>query len=266
MRLIARKKSGRKGVLIELANVESPKIKEYCGSYFLTTQSFRDNKQHRRIKSQEAKEEYIEEEKALNEFYKDVLHGRPDYILYSDELNDDNTVLQAITGRVPGVQVAGNRILIRGINTILGSTDPLVLVDDVPAEVSILSNIYVRDVDRIEFLKGPSASIYGLRGANGVIAVYTKRGEYMIKGQIEFGLIGYQKPLQFAEDTQKRTALENNELPYTLAWIPELGALSGKPFEIKIKKPETGKYIILKIEGLENQNQPFSEVFSFKIH
>jgi TonB-dependent SusC/RagA subfamily outer membrane receptor len=265
MKIIARKKSGRKAVLIELADMGSPEIREYCGSYFLTTQSFRDNKQHRRVKSQQAKEEYVEEEKALNEFYKDVLHGRPDYILYSDELNDDNTVLQAITGRVSGVQVAGNKIFIRGINTILGSTDPLVLVDDVPAEVSILSNIYIRDVDRIEFLKGPSASIYGLRGANGVIAVYTKRGEYMIKGQLEFGLIGYQAPLQFDDGTPEGDVLKDERLPYTLAWIPELGALNGKPFEVKIKKPEVGRYVILKIEGLGNQNQPFSETFSFKM-
>ena len=53
------------------------------------------------------------------------------------------------------------------------------------------------DVERIEVLKGPSAAIYGIRGANGVIAIYTKRGRFMKKGVLAFDMLGYHRPREF---------------------------------------------------------------------
>jgi TonB-dependent SusC/RagA subfamily outer membrane receptor len=266
MRIIARKPSGRKSLQIELVNYSSPEIKEYNGSYFLTTVSLRDQKAYRTKMARISKEEFKKQEAELDEFYKDVIHGRPDFILYSDELNENLTVLQAIVGRVPGVQVTGDRIIIRGINTIMGSTDPLLLLDDVPTNVSLLKSIYIRDVDRIEFLKGPSASVYGIRGSNGVIAVYTKRGEFMIKGQVDFELIGYHRP-----DNYLKHLLSNNQpnivnnLPQTLLWIPSVQIADKDAFEIKLKKPEKGKYIHVSLEGIDQSHKPFSQLFTIPL-
>jgi len=59
------------------------------------------------------------------------------------------------------------------------STQPLYLVDgitiqDTDGQQLLMFN--AMDVERIEVLKGPSAAMYGSRGANGVIAFYQKRG------------------------------------------------------------------------------------------
>lgn len=78
-----------------------------------------------------------------------------------------------LQGRVPGLQVtADKRILIRGINSINLSTDPLILVDGV--EITDLSTINPNDVKSVDVLKDASSSIYGVRGANGVILITTK--------------------------------------------------------------------------------------------
>ena len=87
---------------------------------------------------------------------------------------------QLLQGKVAGLQIAnttgdptsGIAMTIRGTTSILGSTDPLVIIDGVPGE---LSSIAPDDIESIDVLKdGSAAAIYGTRGSNGVIIVTTK--------------------------------------------------------------------------------------------
>jgi TonB-dependent SusC/RagA subfamily outer membrane receptor len=83
-------------------------------------------------------------------------------------------IYDMIRGRVPGVEVSGKSIKIRGSNSLNISTEPLFVVDGV-----IVNNIEVVDpvtVKSIEVLKGPDASVYGTRGSNGVIVITLKTG------------------------------------------------------------------------------------------
>jgi hypothetical protein len=80
-------------------------------------------------------------------------------------------VFEMIKGEVPGVQVVGNKITIRGIGTINGSTDPLVLVDGVEIPLEGLGAIVPRTVRSINILNSSDASIYGSKAANGVILI-----------------------------------------------------------------------------------------------
>lgn len=89
------------------------------------------------------------------------------------------TIYDMLIGEVAGVRVdmTGNNsanIYIRGKNSINGSSQPLFIVDG--SEVSDISYLNPNDVDRIDVLKDASASIYGVRGANGVIIITTKHG------------------------------------------------------------------------------------------
>ena len=78
--------------------------------------------------------------------------------------------LNVITSGQPG---SGSNIRIRGI-TSFGNTDPLVIIDGVQAS---LSNVNANDIESLQILKDASAAIYGVRGANGVIVVTTKKGK-----------------------------------------------------------------------------------------
>ena len=90
-------------------------------------------------------------------------------------------VFQMIQGRVAGVQVSPNgnggySVVIRGVSSIMGSSEPLYLIDGMPVDADALSSISPCDVDNIDVLKGAEASIFGSRASNGVIAILTKRG------------------------------------------------------------------------------------------
>lgn len=80
-------------------------------------------------------------------------------------------VFDMIKGEIPGVQVSGNKITIRGIGTIYGSSDPLVLVNGVEVSMDGLGAIVPRTIQSINVLNSSDASIYGSRGANGVILI-----------------------------------------------------------------------------------------------
>lgn len=91
-----------------------------------------------------------------------------------NEISTYATVFDYLRGRVPGLEVtANNKIIIRGLNSIYGSSEPLIIVDGV--EVEDISNLNPRDIGNINVLKDGSASIYGARGGNGVIIINTKR-------------------------------------------------------------------------------------------
>jgi TonB-dependent starch-binding outer membrane protein SusC len=74
----------------------------------------------------------------------------------------------------PGVQVTGKTIKIQGgVNSINLSSEPLLVVDGIV--VAGIDDIKPTEVSSIEVLKGSAASIYGSRGANGVILINLKK-------------------------------------------------------------------------------------------
>lgn len=93
------------------------------------------------------------------------------------------TLEDLLIGRVAGLRVetapgGGREVIIRGRNSIYGSNEPLYVVDGVPLLRSAggLSGINPSDIESIEVIKDGSAAVYGVRGANGVIIIRTKRG------------------------------------------------------------------------------------------
>ncbi|RFP65450.1 hypothetical protein D0N36_09290 [Hymenobacter lapidiphilus] len=110
--------------------------------------------------------------------------GMADVVLRTRDLPMAHTyrnVFELLQGRLAGVQVfnqgSSYNVQIRGASSISGSGQPLYLLDGAPlGDGDVLLTIPVTDIEQVEVLKGASTSIYGVRGGNGVIAVYTKRG------------------------------------------------------------------------------------------
>ena len=102
------------------------------------------------------------------------------------------TLLQ---GRLPGLVLtqngaqAGNdnpEIRIRGIGT-FGNNNPMVLIDGVEGSISQIAEIPSADIESISVLKdAASAAIYGVRAANGVILITTKRGQASSKVKVSY--------------------------------------------------------------------------------
>jgi TonB-linked SusC/RagA family outer membrane protein len=94
-------------------------------------------------------------------------------------------VQQALNGKVSGVDVTttnsgvfdNSKINIRGIRSLTGNNQPMLVVDGSPVNLGYLSSISPEDIEDITILKSAaSASIYGPDAVNGVIVVTTKRG------------------------------------------------------------------------------------------
>lgn len=115
------------------------------------------------------------------------------------------SIQNALAGRLPGLfqlQSSGQpgndaaSIFIRGISTYAGvDTSPLVLIDDIESDMATLSQLSPNDIQDVAILKdAASTSIFGLKGANGVILVTTRRGAQG-KAKVTFRTdIGFQQP------------------------------------------------------------------------
>ncbi|HWJ91575.1 MAG TPA: TonB-dependent receptor [Flavisolibacter sp.] len=105
----------------------------------------------------------------------------------------NTTIEQAIQGRAAGVYITQNSgqpgggisVVIRGISSINGVTEPLYVIDGVQLQgggttnsSNPLSSLNPSDIEDIQVLQGPSATaIYGSRATNGVLLITTKRGK-----------------------------------------------------------------------------------------
>ena len=118
------------------------------------------------------------------------------------ELVPNVNLYQAIQGAIPGIQVttstagaaSSQSIMVRGRRSITASNSPLVVIDGIAGS---LGDLTPDDVASIEVLKDASAaSIYGSRGANGVILVTTKLGT---DGKSKLSYNGYYSMQRFAK-------------------------------------------------------------------
>ena len=96
---------------------------------------------------------------------------------------DGKSIENLFAGRFPGVTVAsapngGLSIRINGTSSFYGGDEPLYILDDTPLPPNTGGVVFVNpyDIQRIEVLKNPAdLAVYGVRGANGVVRITTKR-------------------------------------------------------------------------------------------
>ncbi len=85
-----------------------------------------------------------------------------------------------LSGRVAGLSIvrdaSGSKAIIRGINSIHSEIGALIVVDgmEMASFDAVNSSINIRDIQSVDVLK--DGSMYGVRGANGVIIITTRRG------------------------------------------------------------------------------------------
>ena len=114
--------------------------------------------------------------------------GRTTATVTADDIQrtagDDQQIEKSLAGRVAGVVVTrtpdgGIAVRIRGGSSLYGNNAPLYVVDGMPVEVGpsgALTGINPNDIESIKVLKDPAeTSMYGARGANGVIVIRLKK-------------------------------------------------------------------------------------------
>lgn len=103
-------------------------------------------------------------------------------------ITKNENVVNMLSGKIPGVRISqmssqpgefDNKIDIRGMGT------PLIVVDGIPRDQDYFSRMDANEIESVSVLKDASASIYGIRAANGVILVTSKRGASSPDGRFD---------------------------------------------------------------------------------
>jgi TonB-linked SusC/RagA family outer membrane protein len=130
--------------------------------------------------------------------------GAVETVKFDDAVNTPVTnSAQLMYGKFSGVQITqgsglpgsdASSIVIRGVGS-FGGSNPLVVIDNIQYDgLAAFNNLAPADIESISLLKDASASsIYGARGANGVIVVTTKKGKKGSMSVVYNGYTGYQQ-------------------------------------------------------------------------
>jgi TonB-linked SusC/RagA family outer membrane protein len=123
--------------------------------------------------------------------------------LNAEDLNKASlSIANLLTGRAAGVQVQQNNgtpgaslsVRIRGTNSINADSEPLYVIDGFPTNNGVGFSINPEDIASISILKdAASTSIYGARGANGVVLISTKSGRNKKSNISVSSSLGYQR-------------------------------------------------------------------------
>lgn len=97
--------------------------------------------------------------------------------------NNNSLALVDYLRRLPGLQIdqrgATVNIMIRGVGSLMGDNSPLFVVNNSPVGNSYaeaVSAVDVNDIRNVNVMKGADGQqMYGMRGANGVIQIFTKK-------------------------------------------------------------------------------------------
>lgn len=222
------------------------------------------------------------------------MYSRPDEVIEVPQSETSyGNILDFMTGKVAGVDISGNDVRIRGASGMGNSSTPLFLLDGVPLMsfknqnmgqqystrfgeneennepeninniddvIDMVKSIPLGDIDKVEILKSPdNLALFGTEGANGVIAIYTKRGEApetnpVLKGLLERTIKGYTSYRKFYSPKYTPETKDNPAPDFrtTLFWDPEVSTQAGPANLSFFTSDQVGRYRII-VEGISSK-------------
>jgi len=196
-----------------------------------------------------------------NPEYSSIYYETPDYSVTEEDIDKShpNTTddIYNLLRRIPGVRIINNHIEITPLNGSRLNRSPIIYVDGWPESIS---DIIPQNIAQIDVLK--NASILGMRGANGAIFIYTRKGEIRLPTEqphVKFVTpLGYQMPVEFYSpkyDTPE--ARENSELDLrtTIYWKPDVQTDDKGIAEFDFYTADSPSTYLVVIEGVTSDGK-----------
>lgn len=290
---------GNRNVAIQLDKPQPPKISgewaipfyeqpvETIGEYLETQQNIATIDSNYRqwnidLEAVTVKARKLEKEekgRAIAQLYK-----RPDERLVLDSLGPTAyaypSVFDLIQARFAGVQIRGEypnqQAIIRGNASLTGSNAAMFVVDGVIISNEGANSIPVQDIAYVDILKSnATAAIYGGRAANGVIAIYTKRGDEKATpsnsgprmGIINFEHPGYYKARTFYQPNYDQKLPEHTrpDIRSTLYWNPNVRTDKTGNVQLEFYTDDKKSTYQIDIQGISRDGTPLKEKTYFMV-
>ena len=170
--------------------------------------------------------------------------------------------MQVINGAPPSIKIRGAR------------NAPLFLLDGMEVQIDDLSSIPVAEIDKIEVLKNSgSTGIFGSRGGNGVISIFTKQGNgkdlrpSKMNNSQSLKIAGYDQERVFysPQYTTKESRIDKPDLRTTLYWTPDIITGYGETPKIEYYNSGNPTQIEIRIEGITESGIPISTSTTYEI-
>ncbi len=225
----------------------------------------------------------------IEEIESKTLHGNATIRLFADSTNTAGMSAIDLIGRAPGVTISGKKpeqtIKIRGLKGVehqLESTTqpwgdppntPLIFVDGSEVNLDYIQHMDASEILFVDVLRGIEASIYGLRGFNGVIVIATK--SRLSKGNVqndapkysETLIPGFYKKREFFSPDYNFIRPNHKRLDYrtTLFWKPDIKIEDSRQPPIRFYTGDTTGTFLVKVEGLTRDGRAAIGQYTFKV-
>ncbi|HET7732366.1 MAG TPA: TonB-dependent receptor plug domain-containing protein, partial [Paludibacter sp.] len=163
-----------------------------------------------------------------------------------------------ILSMMPGVQVNGDQVSIRGSNG-----NPLFMIDEIESmSMDDITYLNSTDIEEILVFKGANTAVFGSKGGNGVVAISLKKG-VVRKAETPISLVtvtplGYEKPAEFyvpKYDVDSVRLNRKSDLRSTIYWNPELVSDSTGTVHVKFFTADKANDYSVVLEGISNKGE-----------
>jgi len=185
------------------------------------------------------------------------------------EKRNNYGVMSYLEGQVPGLLTSSSGSLtIRGLSTINATRDPLIVVDGFPIDRP-LESLNSADIEKITVLKDASAaSIWGVRAANGVIVIDTKRGKsdqnrlminfsgaISVSARPDYSTLPYASAASFIEVEKHR--VDNNMTYFVGKPLPSISPV----VDAYLHNPSQADHLVQSLKGINSYDE-FADLFT----
>ncbi len=214
------------------------------------------------------------------------IYENADHVIQVPEREaSSGNILDFLSGKVPGLDINSEQVSIRGTSNFDGNSTPLFLIDGVPLlsgnkmnrtgfegqneerepdqnVIQTVKSIPMGDIDKVEILKSSqNLATFGTEGSNGVIAIYTRRGDKdiparIMKGVIEKSIAGYAPARNFyaPKYTPDNKKWDIPDYRTTLFWEPEISLKNNSVEYVFSSSDQPGTYKIY-VEGINEEGE-----------
>lgn len=194
------------------------------------------------------------------------MYSDVDQVIYFDDIRDQySRVIDVLETRVRGLVVDGGQILLRGPSSLIHNNEPLFLIDDQVVTRGQFLQTNIQEIDRLTVISGPQSAVFGSRGSNGALLLYTVRGDKHFYESFEYVVKGFHIPAQSFESKIFTAQYDNYNVSRSIFWEPNVQPNENNIIELSVSFDEDVRSARLIFQGVDETGKIFYSDFALDL-